>query len=284
MLRIYILLIISISAVFPQTHIFYTSNISGAITGCDCPGNRYGGLDRIAGVFAKLRSEYPNAIFVDAGDAFNTYPSRENDEIVATIMDMAGYDVLLPGDQDLQYGLGHFWQRQNNAPERWLTGNLPTKNGAPVRHILLKRKDQTILFLGWHGNGIFAEVSELNRYYITPDGLSEYIVELKRQLNPDITVLLAHGKYDNWAKFNSATFPADVIIAGHSQEIVDFMEGKTFEAGFDGQFVGHITLEYKNGQLSIGHKLIEIVKETPVPNDIRTLLETNGITTPTYGK
>lgn len=260
----------TVKIAFAQVHILYTSSLNAALTGCHCSGNPFGGIDRIAGTIKAFKSEHKDVLTVDSGDMFGTYVDSARDELIFSAYQQLPYDVILPGDQEMMYGIQSFRKKFSEFPGIVLKGALTFNDPYLKDFVLMKRGNITIAFLGWHTDESFS--------YIHPSGLSleEKTESLIRRINQlrkkaDAIVLISHCGYIDCIKLVENGVNPDVIIGGHSQDEISTKSNSVLitQAGMDGEAIGHISIFKKNGKIIIQNSFIPIVESSPIDPVLR---------------
>lgn len=260
-----ILNLFTVRIAFSQVHILYTSNLNAALTGCHCPGNPFGGVDRIVGTIKAFKSKHKDVLTVDSGDMFGTYADSARDELIFLTYQQLPYDIILPGDQEMIYGIQFFRKKFREFPGIVLKGALTFNDPNLKDFVLIKRGDITIAFIGWHTDESFS--------YIHPSGLTlekktdsliQRIKQLRKQA--DAIVLVSHCGYDDGLKLVEKGVKPDIIIGGHSQDKISTKSNSVLitQAGMDGEAIGHISIFKKQGKIIIENSFIPIVESSPI--------------------
>ena len=121
--------------------IFTTNDIHGVVSGGAI------GLDTVAAIKAST----PNSLLVDAGDATqgSSFATVTKGEDVITVMNAAGYDLLVPGNHEFDYGTEQLMANAETADFPFITSNV-TLNGDPMFDATYTAQagDHTIGFVG----------------------------------------------------------------------------------------------------------------------------------------
>lgn len=261
----FILNLFIVRTAFSQVHILYTSNLNAALTGCHCPGNPFGGIDRIVGTIKAFKSKYKDVLTVDSGDMFGTYADSARDELIFSTYQQLPYDVILPGDQEMMYGTQFFRNKFKKFSGIVLKGALTFSDPNLKDFVLIKRGDITVAFLGWHTDESFS--------YIHPSGLSlekktgsliQRIKQLRKQA--DVIVLVSHCGLDDDLKLVEKGVKPDIILGGHSQDKISTKSNSVLvtQPGMDGEAIGHISIFQKQGKIVIENSFIPIVEASPI--------------------
>lgn len=253
-----------------QVHILYTANLNGALMGCNCPGNPYGGVDRIIGTIKSFKKNYKNVLTIDSGDFFGTYPDKNRDEIIWSSYADLPYDCILPGDQEFIYGMDNFEKKVSGFKGRILQGAIKNINPQLIEEHVFTFDNIKIAIIGWHTDESFS--------FIRPEKIewekeTNIIVQRIEKLKPDvnIVVLVSHSGYEqNIALVKSGVRP-DIIICGHSQETIEelFESVLLVQPGMDGEMIGHLEIILEGNTTSKKNEFIRITKDSPIDMEIR---------------
>lgn len=71
-----------------------TGDLLGAIQSCDCPYGQPGGLDRRKTIFDRIRTETPDAVFIDCGRLWKKQPDSLETALLGDLMDRLQYDFV----------------------------------------------------------------------------------------------------------------------------------------------------------------------------------------------
>lgn len=106
--------------------IYHTNNTHGYLSG---DGEEIVGIALAAG----LKESTPNSILVDAGDATQGLPlaSLTKGADVIELMNLAGYDLMAPGNHEFDFGTETFLSNAQKADFPVLAANI-YRNGSPL--------------------------------------------------------------------------------------------------------------------------------------------------------
>jgi 2',3'-cyclic-nucleotide 2'-phosphodiesterase (5'-nucleotidase family) len=201
---------------YGQHVILAVSNLDGAITGCDCSENPYGGLDRLLGLSDSLRGNGHEVMIVSSGDLFGTYKDWTRDSLIATHL-RGELGVLLPGDQEFIYPAQNFLGNEAIA-EVSLAGAIQAAE--PSLHVSAQMviNKRVVGFTGWHTQASFQLYAPtLWQWESRLARLRQEIAELRS--NCEVIILLLHDSYTEAIDLVAAGIRPDVIICGHTQEV-----------------------------------------------------------------
>lgn len=185
------------------------------------------GFAKISTAVNYIRSVNPEVLLLDAGDALHgtTFATLVEGESIVEIMNYIGYDAMVPGNHDFNYGYERLLElRHNNAAFAIISANV-TKDGEPLF--------SPYKVFDYHGIkvGVFGLTTSETLYKTHPkriEGLSfedsvttaQNMVDM---LSPecDIIIALAHLGVDKTSTDTSIRVAEqvngiDVIVDGHS--------------------------------------------------------------------
>ncbi len=89
------------------------------------------GFAKIATKVAELREENPNLLLVDAGDTFHgqTIATLNQGESITRVMNAMGYDVMVPGNHDFNYGKDRLLELKGMLNFPIISANIETDEG-----------------------------------------------------------------------------------------------------------------------------------------------------------
>jgi len=193
------------------------------------------GFDRIAALVKQFREENENVLFLDAGDTIHGMPAATIDqgESVIKIMNAMGYDAMVPGNHDFNYGKDRLLELEKIANFPLLAANL--KVVATGKDFV---KPYEIFELAGLKIGVFGLATPETLFKSHPDntvGLEfidpvkaaqEMVTLLRPQV--DILIALAHLGIDESTKVNESSIGVaqnvegiDLIIDGHSHDVLE---------------------------------------------------------------
>jgi 5'-nucleotidase/UDP-sugar diphosphatase len=219
---------------YAEVQILQTTDIHGWLTDSDVM-DAGGGWLRIASLIEQQRREFPpqHTLLIDCGDTVQgTFAaSITKGEIPLTLLDALNYDVWIPGNHELDFGVLRFAEMCGAQETRILCGNLS-----------LDADDGSHSFTPWRlfkcGNAEIAVIgmtaSYLNQWFwgagaagytVNPaaESIAQILPEILMQ-KPDMIVLAIHQGWmiDDPREVNEVTaiaerFPEiDLILGGHT--------------------------------------------------------------------
>lgn len=190
------------------------------------------GYAKVAGIADKYRKDNPNTLLLDGGDAIHgtTFATLVSGESIVTVMNEMGYDAIVPGNHEFNYGWEHLVKLSKDLNFPMISANV-------------KQKDSTGLFdpyiikeVGGVKLGIIALTTPETAYKTNPknvegiqftdpsDEMQKYVDELRNKV--DVIVALAHigqddSDTDNTFDVVDEVDGIDVYIDGHSHTTLE---------------------------------------------------------------
>lgn len=111
------------------------------------------GLAKVAAYKKALLKESPNVVLVDAGDAIQGAPlgKLSDGEAIVNIMNAVGYDFLIPGNHEFDYGMEAFLKQAKKAKSGYYCANLlDLRTGKQVfpGYKVMNFEDTKVAFVG----------------------------------------------------------------------------------------------------------------------------------------
>ena len=274
--------------------IVHTNDVHSRVTGND---NDLIGYARLATLVKELR-EAGNLILLDAGDTTHGLPiaTVSNGESIIRLMNQIGYDAMVPGNHDFNYGYERLVELNEVADFPILAANVVKED--ETRDL----QEYTIIEIDGLKVGIFGLTTQETTYKSNPkntEGLEfrdpvavaeEMVVKLEEE-GVDLIIALAHIGVDE-ESHPKATDVAervegiDIIVDGHSHTKLD--EGKLVgdtlivQAGEHLKNIGLVDIEFVDGEIAKKEaKLIsfeealELEEDEEISKEIARLEEEN---------
>ena len=264
-------------------NILNTGDLRGYIVGSDTVI----GMDKVA----SLKAHTVNSLLFDAGDATQgvSYAALTRGEDVMFTMNAAGYDGMVLGNHEFDYGFETLLTNVSLASFPVMAANVVFPEREDNRNITIPAN---ILYeVNGHKVGAFGVTTKDTKAETNPEGLKD--VEFKDEIETakeqveylknegaDIIIALAHiGTGKNTSVTSSDLAKAmegtglDLIIDGHGKNSAYMIEsGITIvHAGSDGEFVGSIGIDVTdNGKIDITPVLLSKAFFDNIPSDEKT--------------
>jgi len=259
---------------------------------------RVGGLSRRATLIEEIRREGNPVLVVDSGDiligtAFSSWFRGEPDILAMNAM---GYNGMVAGNHDFDFGVRHLKTLTNLAQFPLLCTNLVSSNGP------LPCQPSTVVQVGGWKVGLLGIVGRSN----FPDTFSREAVKslslqdplqaiqreakaLQQEHSIDILVLLSHQDTEEDLALLEQASGVDVIIGGHTEGFdglyapgldhpvaaLQFPERIFVKTHRQGRFLGRLDLTTEFRTLSHARaENIPVTESTPVDPSVESILET----------
>lgn len=190
------------------------------------------GYAKVAGIADKYRKDNPNTLFLDGGDAIHgtTFATLVNGESIVKVMNEMGYDAIVPGNHEFNYGWEHLVKLSKELNFPMISANVKKKNNTGLFDpYIIKEVDGVKL-------GIIALTTPETAYKTNPknvegiqftdpsDEMQKYVDELRNKV--DVIVALAHigqddSDTDNTFDVVKEVDGIDVYIDGHSHTTLE---------------------------------------------------------------
>ena len=254
--------------------IYHTNDTHGYLNG---DGEEIVGIALAAG----LKESTPNSILVDAGDATQGLPlaSLTKGADVIELMNLAGYDLMTPGNHEFDFGTETFLSNAQKADFPVLAANI-YRNGSPLLkdvqedssgcHAVL---EQNGVRIGFFGLTTADTASSTNPAGIKDLEFSDEIETAKTEINhlkeegADVIVAMCHmGNMD--ASCTSADLAdamtgeyqdkINIIIDGHSHTVENEETNGILivQTGSGMAGIGKLTLEVRGDEVSASEELL----------------------------
>ena len=192
------------------------------------------GFGKIATIVKQTKEKNPNTLVVDAGDTLHGMPiiNVSKGENAVKILDAVGYDFMVPGNHDFNYGTDRLIELGKLSKFKMLSANLLNKSGNTML------TPYEIVDMNGMKVGIFGLCTPETAYKTNPSNVKnvefkdpiEISKNMVRELDnkTDVIVALVHIGLDESSTVTSKEIAQkvngiDVIIDGHSH--TDLPEG-----------------------------------------------------------
>lgn len=185
------------------------------------------GFAKIATKVAELREDNPNLLLVDAGDTFHgqTIATLNQGESITRVMNAMGYDVMVPGNHDFNYGKDRLLELKGMLDFPIISANIETDKGTHfLPGFIIKEVDGVKV-------GIFGLTTPETAFKTHPknvDGLTfENPIERAQDMvntlrdHVDVLICIGHLGEDEGSIYTSkkvieAVDGIDLFVDGHS--------------------------------------------------------------------
>lgn len=215
------------------------------------------GMPYIGALVEKYRSEYPNVLVVDVGDTLHGRPisDRLYGESTVAAMNLVGYDFMVPGNHDFNFGHERLLELRDMMDFTLLGANV-YKDGERLF------QDYAVLEVAGKTIGLFGLVTPDTYTTTHPDNVrglefrdmvetARYYVDLLRnEYEADMVIAIGHVGYGrNYPStdITAAVSGIDLFIDGHSHTMLpegEVNDGTLFVQAYEhAQYVGKVLID-----------------------------------------
>ncbi|SDQ75855.1 thiosulfohydrolase SoxB [Pseudovibrio sp. Tun.PSC04-5.I4] len=247
---------------------------------------KMGGLDRVSTIVKSIRSERPDALFLDGGDTWHgsmTATKTQGQDMV-NMMNALQPDAMT-SHWEFTYGIDRVNEIVEELPFPFLGANIfdnEWDESAFEPYKIFERGGAKVAVIGQ----AFPYMPIANPGWMFPNlsfGIREariqQMVEEVKQAGADVVVLLSHNGFDVDRKVAQQVTGIDVILSGHTHdaipEPVKVGETMIIASGSNGKFVSRLDLDVdKNGIKDFTYKLIPVFADVITPDpEMSALIE-----------
>ena len=292
--------------------IFYTNDVHGGI----CNNQFFTGTDKslgyagLAALKAKAKNDSKGALLVDNGDSIqgsvpNTMSKGQSS---INLMKTAGYDILVPGNHEFDFGVTKFVEMAKNSGLNYICANFTDNNGNlvfnkayDIKEINIGSETKKVAFIGIdtpesiskgtpknfqdkNGNYIYSFNAEKNQDLY--DLVQKNINEVKSN-DADFVIVMGHlgdnGGTDGWYSQDviKNTSGIDVLLDGHAHsvipnKIVKDRDGKDVlltSTGTKLENIGVLKLSLDGGQIKATSNLVNKITAAEMGTDEYKLVD-----------
>jgi len=247
--------------------IFHTNDVHGRFVHGGAHGTSGAiGVDTVASIVAATE----NALLIDAGDTFHgqTFVQQSRGANAVELMNMAGYDLMAPGNHDFNYGLDRLLELEDIADFGIIAANVFWRaDSSPVftQYVVMEVNGVSVGFFGiatpdtplvTHPNNV------VDIYFGDMVPAATTAVEALEAHGVDVIVAIAHVGLDgpaNTVALANAVPAIDLIIDGHSHDIgSQVVNGVVItQAGEHGRYLGRVDITVYDGEVTIVAEVID---------------------------
>ncbi len=231
-----------------------------------------GGVLRRKVLIDSVKAKNCHVLLVDAGDAvqgtvyFNLYRGAAEQQL----MNMMGYDLRIIGNHEFDNGIQGLKSMIDMSTAQILSSNYLFEDSllrnkiAP--YIIKNIEDKKIAFIAINiaPKGLVSAENYIGVGYIDGQLMADSLAkQLKEDFGADYVVALTHIGYDEDVKLANGSRYIDVIIGGHTHDLINSADKNCklahkvvnqngdsvliAQAGKSGKYVGEVTLNLDNG-------------------------------------
>ena len=238
------------------------------------------GYSRLKTRIDELKAENPNLLLINAGDTLHgdVDVNLSNGQIMVDMMNLMGFDVMVPGNHDFNYGYDRLLELKEAADFPIIGANILKKDGSSDFDGYVVKELENGLKVG-----IFGVTTEETKFKTHPnntvgiefaDGVetAKKMVEQLEKENVDIVIALVHLGNEGTTGSKSGDIGKevkgiDLIIDGHSHEILNQKAGDALlvQAGSYTKNFGIVNIEVTDG---VVNKVEETLVEFEAVKDL----------------
>ena len=242
--------------------IVHTNDVHSRVVGDE---EKYIGYERLATQIKQLKEENPNILVLDAGDTTHGLPiaTISEGESIIKLMNKIGYDAMVPGNHDFNYGYKRLIELKEMADFPIIAANVVREDG--TRDL----EEYTIKEIDGLKIGIFGLTTEETKYKSNPkntEGVNitdpiakaEEMVKKLKEEKVDMIIALVHIGVDEESNPKSSDIAKkvegiDLIIDGHSHTMLEegIVIGDTLlvQTGEHLKNIGVVDIEFVDGKI-----------------------------------
>lgn len=202
-----------------------------------------GGIAEMTTLIGELRQEKPNVFLFDSGDIFTGALAKlTQGELAFELMITMGYDAMVIGNHEFEYGHEAFAWQKNRVPFPVLGANLfyeNTKDPYAQAHAIIERDGVRIGVVGIMGQDVVTAIKPTN---IAPIDVTDPVLAVQKSIDElrdevDLIVLLTHQGKTAPMQTDAESDPrlqrdidADIYLAG-AVKGADILFGGHADAG-----------------------------------------------------
>jgi len=294
--------------------LLHTTDLHGHILPtADYDGNKdIGGLLRLATLVEQERARNPNTMLVDCGDFIQGSPHTwlTKGKITVSAMDHLGYDAIVLGNHELDWGLPFTRKLVADFDAPILAANAVVPSGAhPLPglqpYIVREFEGVKVAVIGLTTPGMplwFRPDTLGNLEFESATAALKRTLPAVRESNPDILVLATHMGYrpfqtERQAKINQVKdvlrdFPEfDIICGGHTHRVIEQQIVRSTlytQAGYFGIRLGRVEIEFdteqgKRGEISsLKPRMLKTDETVPLHATLKAKLQADLDRTAAY--
>lgn len=224
----FVLSMAAIAAEPVKLTILHTNDVHGRIASYTVSGveGEIGGYAKLYTILTQIRKEAPNVILLDGGDTLHgtNLVNLQKGLNVVGLMNGLGYDAMVPGNHDFNYGYTHLVSLSKLAQFKVLSANVE-KDSKPVfePYTIVEKDGLRVAIIGLsaeetpvvtHPNNVIG----LN--FVNPIEKAKKMVEEVKG-KADLVLILSHVGYEVDQKIAKEVPGVHLIVGGHSHTKLD---------------------------------------------------------------
>ena len=210
----------------------------------------------------ELREANPNTLLLNAGDTVHgtTIVNVSEGEAMISLMNLVGFDAMVPGNHDFNYGYERLLELNEMAEFPILAANVLKDESLLFEEYTIKEIDGVKV-------GIFGLATDETKFKSHPDNtkgveftnavdVSKKMVDKLKEEGADLIIALAHLGIEGTTTMTSKEVAEqvegiDLIVDGHSHEILNEAIGDTLIVQADSytKNIGMVNIEILDGKI-----------------------------------
>jgi len=249
-----------------QITIVHVNDVHGRLSMSESANPKEIGLGRIQTKVEELKAANPNLLLVNAGDTMHgtVDVNLSRGQIMVDLMNKMGFDAMVPGNHDFNYGYERLLELDESADFPVLGANIikEADGKSDFEPYTIKTLENGLTV------GIFGISTEETKYKANPtytegiefkDGVevAKEMVKILEDKDVDVIVALVHLGIEGTTETTSKDIAEkvkgiDLIIDGHSHEELNLPIGDTLivQAGNHTSNIGIVNLEIVDGKIA----------------------------------
>ncbi|WP_433617419.1 5'-nucleotidase C-terminal domain-containing protein [Paenibacillus cellulositrophicus] len=190
------------------------------------------GFAKVTGIFNQYRSKNPDTLVLDAGDAVHGTPfaTLVQGESIVKVMNEMGYDAMVPGNHEFNYGWKHLVELSKELKFPMLSANVIQSDGTTLFKPYIIKEVDGVKF-GIIGLSTPETAYKTNPTNVTGLKFADPSAEAKKWVNEirgqvDVVVVVGHlgqdkSSVDTSLKVVKEVPGIDIFIDGHSHTVLE---------------------------------------------------------------
>ncbi len=184
------------------------------------------GMPYISSLIQYYRGQYENVLVLDAGDTIHGRPitDRLDGESAVLAMNLAGYDVMVAGNHDFNFGYQQLVELEEEMMEfQLLSANVYKGDGPLLTPYVVKEVgDYTIGIFGLTTDSVSTHPDNVVglEFRSAMDAARTYTALLRDEYNVDLVIALSHVGVHVSEPIAAQVEGIDLIVDGHSHTLL----------------------------------------------------------------
>jgi len=261
--------------------VVYTGGTTGKLRSCNCLSDPYGGLAERVTLIRKLRKQENPFLLVDSGNMVSLFGDfNKKASVVVRLMNMMKYDAVASGGNEMYRGIKHAQAISREAKFPMISASIvdTTSHSLFFRpYVTAKIGGNSVAVIAVCDSACFVlKYSDKHDFSVLPlkKAIRSVLADISTEC--DFTIVLSQMTHDT-NKALMEDFPKiDLIVEGYGNKRYDIpvktRNGVIVSPGSRGQFVGLITIEKLQGNLSVKRSKLIPVLDFPEDDKAQKIL------------